>query len=112
MVESIFQTFLIFATFNIALVSVAIANYAVSASYLGRETRLSRKRMERRKQKLSKKLNDLQKDVRIDEIKREIKKAEKDISGLNTRLFLLSWVGAVIGPTAFFIVSFIAAILV
>jgi len=111
MSEAVFQTFLLLATFNIALISVTIANFAVSASYLGRETRLSRKRMERRKQDLLFKLEKMQKDVQIGDLKQEIRQAEKDISKLSKRMFLLSWVGAVILPTVFFVISFVSAML-
>jgi hypothetical protein len=110
--EAIFQTFLLLATFNIALISVTIANFAVSASYLGRETRLTRKRMEKRKQRLSEKLRELQeKTLQIESLKKEIKEAEKDMSRLNSRIFLLSWLGAVILPTSSFMFSFIFAVL-
>ena len=56
----LFQTLLLIATFDIALISITIANFAVSASYLGRETRLTRWRLEKRKQRLSMKLKELQ----------------------------------------------------
>jgi hypothetical protein len=108
MSESSFQTFQLLAAFNIALISVSIANYAVSASYLGRETQLSRKRMEKRKEELSKKLIELQKgQIQIPKIKEEISKAEKDINRLRNRLLLLSWIGAVIFPSTFFGFSFV-----
>jgi hypothetical protein len=112
MSESIFQTFFLLASFNIALIAVAIANFAVSASYLGRETRLSRNRMEKRKEELKRKLSDMQKeDIEIKSMKREIEQAEKDIARLSTRIFLLSWVGAVIGPSVFFGFSLVIAVL-
>jgi Flp pilus assembly protein TadB len=104
MSESIFQTFFLLASFSIALIAVAIANFAVSASYLGRETRLTRSRMEKRKRKLSAKLEELQKkeqQTQIEDLEQEIKKAKKDISNLNSRLFTLSWLGAVVLPSVF-----------
>lgn len=108
----IFETFLLIATFNIALIATTIGNYAISASYLGRETRLTRSRMEKRKEKLKLKLADLQKEsLQIENMKQEIKQAEKDISRLNNRIFLLSWLGAVISPTFFFTLSLITAVL-
>lgn len=110
MEESIFQTFLLLAYFNIALLSVTIANYAVSASYLGRETRLSRRRMERKKQELIEKLGGLRREEpKIDEIKKEIKKSDAERKRLGRRIFLLSWLGAVILPSTFFAASFILA---
>ena len=111
MSESVFQTFFLLASFNIALIAVAIANFAVSASFLGRETRLSRKRMEKRKQELSNKLKTLRAETPIGELKTEVKKAENDISQLSNRIFLLSWVGAIIVPSLFFAISFITSIL-
>jgi hypothetical protein len=114
MSESIFQTFFLLASFNIALIAVAIANFAVSASYLGRETRLTRSRMERRKLKLTDKLKDLQekdKQTQISDLEQEIKQAKKDVAELSNRLFLLSWSGAVILPSFCFGVSFIFSVL-
>lgn len=111
MEDSLFQTFLLLAYFDIALITIAIANYAVSASYLGRETRTSRQRMERKKQELVKTLRDLQKEeCQIHEIKRKIKESDAERKRLNLRIFLLSWMGAVILPSMFFIISFALAV--
>jgi hypothetical protein len=110
MVESIFQTLLLLAYFNIALLSITIANYAVSASYLGRESRLSRWRMERRKQKLLEKLKELRETTQIDSIKKEIGEAEEEQRGLGLGIFLLSWLGAVILPSMFFVISFVCSV--
>ena len=112
MIESIFQTFVLLATFDTILISVSIAIYAVSASYLGRETRLTRGRMEKRKQKLSQRVTELQaKGLSIEDLKNEIDEAENDMTVLGRRSFLLSWIGAVIVPSIFFIASLIIAIL-
>ncbi len=90
------------------LISVSIANYAISASYLGRETRLTRGRMEKRKQRLNEAVKELQaKGLSIGELKKETKEAEDDIKGLGSRLFFLSWVGAVILPSICFIASLV-----
>lgn len=106
MAESIFQTFLLLGTFDIILISVSIANYAVSVSYLGRETRLGRGRMEKRKQRLNETIKELQaKGMPIEELKKETKEAEDDIHALGNRLFFLSWSGAVILPSICFLVS-------
>ena len=105
-----FQTFLLIATFNIALISITIANYAISASFLGRETRLSRWRTEKRKQKFLAKISKLQKrSLEIEKIKKEIKIVETETKKLGTRIFLLSWLGAVILPLIFFILLFLGA---
>jgi hypothetical protein len=109
----IFQTFLLIATFDIALIAVTIANFAVSASYLGRETRLTRWRLEKRKQRLSEKLKELQnEEFQIEIIKKEIKDAEKDQNTLRNRIYLLSWQGAVIAPSMLFVISFISSVMV
>jgi hypothetical protein len=68
--------------------------------------------MEKRKQKLSLKLKELQnKPLQIESIKKEIKEAETDQRGLRIRIFLLSWLGAVILPSIFFIGSLICSVL-
>lgn len=104
------QTFLLLAYFNIALLSITIANYAVSASYLGRESVLSRWRMERRKNSLLEELKKLRETAQIESIKTEIKKADSEQERLSARIFRLSWLGAVILPSTFFIISFIFAV--
>ncbi len=110
MVESVFQTLLLLAYFSIALLSITIANYAVSASYLGRESRLSRWRMERRKKKLLAKLKELREETdQINSITKEIKEANTEQRGLGIRIFLLSWLGAVILPSMFFVTSFVCS---
>jgi hypothetical protein len=111
MVESILQTFLLLAYFDIALISITIANYAISASYLGREYRLSRWRMDKRKQKLLEKLKELKQATQIEGIKKEIAEEEKEERGIGQRVFLLSWLGAVVAPSIFFIISFTNAII-
>lgn len=112
MIESIFQTFILLGTFDIILISVSIANYAISASYLGRETRLTRGRMEKRKEKLKGIIKELQaKGLPIEELKKETKKAEDYIGALGHRLFLLSWLGAVILPSIFFIGSLVSVVI-
>jgi hypothetical protein len=112
MIESILQTFLFLATFDSILISVTIANYAISASYLGRETRLTRRRMEKRKQRLDGTIRELQaKGLPIEELKKETKKAEGDITALNNRLFFLSWSGAVILPSICFVISLVFAVI-
>ena len=111
MLESEFQTFLLLAYFDIALISIAIANYAISASYLGRETRLSRRRMERKRQQLLENLRRLKKEAQIKDVKKELKESEAEKKRLGTRIFLLSWLGAVISPSTFFICSFVSAVI-
>lgn len=111
MVESIFQTLLLLAYFDVALLSITIANYAVSVSYLGRESRLTRRRMDRKKERLLEKLRELRKTTQIESIKKEIGESEAEQRRLGIRISLLSWLGAVILPSMFFIVSFICAVI-
>jgi hypothetical protein len=112
MVESIFQTLLLLAYFNIALISISIANYAISVSLLGRETRLSRWRMERRKRNLDSKIKELQKQgLSIGDLKNETKEAEADIRRIGRKIFFLSWLGAVVLPSTLFVISFACSVL-
>lgn len=111
MLENIFQTFLLLAYFNIALLSITIANYAVSASYLGRETRLSRRRIEKEKQELLEKIGKLKEEDQIEEVREQIKESDAKRRRLSVRIFLLSWLGAVILPSIFFLLSFGSAVL-
>lgn len=112
MVESVFQTLLLLAYFDIALISIAIANFAVSASFLGRESRLSRWRMEKRKKQLDEKVKELQKKgLPIEELNKETEKAQEDIRNIGFRIFLLSWLGAVLLPMIFFVISFTGSVM-
>ncbi len=111
MVESIFQTFLFLAYSSIAFPAIIVANYAVSASYLGRETRLYRWRIEKRKKMLLEKLKELQEERDpIEGVKNEIKEGEKEKRGLEYRIFFLSWQGAVIVPSICFFSLLIIAV--
>jgi hypothetical protein len=112
MIESIFQTFFFLATFDTILISVSIANYSISASYLGRETRLTRRRMEKRNEELDVKIKELQnKGLSIEDLEKETTKAKGYMNALKNRLFFLSWIGAVLVPSLFFIVSLVLSVL-
>jgi len=112
MIESILQTFFFLATFDTILISVSIANYAISASYLGRETRLTRRRMEKRTQELDARIKELQnKGLSIEGVEKEATKAKSDMDALKRRLYFLSWIGAVLVPSFFFVVSLVLSIL-
>lgn len=116
MEESLFQTFLLLAYFDIALLSITIAVYAVSASYLGRETRFARWRISRRIGQLTEKVKELNKmgdkDVFkvVDEMNKEKGKCQSEITGLIFKLKVLSWWGAVLFPSIIFGLSLILAI--
>lgn len=109
MVESIFQSFLLLAFFDMTFMAIAIAVYAISASYLGRESRLSRSRMEKKRLELVQRLREIRETEEIKDIKQKIGEAEAGQRRLGIRIFLLSWLGAVILPSVFFIASFICA---
>jgi hypothetical protein len=112
MIESIYQTFLFLGTFDVILISVSIANYAISASYLGRETRLTRRRMEKRNQELDTRIKELQKKrLSVEDLEIAITKAREDMDTLKRRLFFLSWIGAVLLPSFCFAISIILAVL-
>jgi hypothetical protein len=112
MTESIFQTLLVLAYFDIALISITIANYAVSASILGRESRLSRWRMEKRKKRLEEKVKELQtKGLPIDELNKETKECQADLDNIRFRIFLLSYLGAVILPLIPFAASLVLSVI-
>jgi len=111
MAESVFQTLLLLAYFNITLVAITIANYAVSASYLGRESRLSRWRMERKRGKLVERLKELRETTQVETIKNEIKEDDQERARLRNRIFLLSWTGAVLLPLTLFGISLVCAII-
>lgn len=111
MLESLFQTFLVLIYLDISLVAVTIANYALSASFLGRETRLSRQRMERKEGQLIAELSKLKEKPQIAEIDRKIKETKAEKRRLSIRIFLLSWLGAVILPLAFLSFSLVLAII-
>lgn len=122
MSENIFQILLLLSYLNIALISVTIAVYAISVSYLGRETSRSILRKRRREEELKetvKKLGKRLKDKReIDAIEREIEMVQKDIAfykkqqkSLGRNLFWLSIKGAVLAPNVFFSLSVLASVI-
>jgi hypothetical protein len=68
--------------------------------------------MEKRKQELDAKIKELQtKGLPIEELEEETAKAKEDINNLKGRLLILSWQGAVIVPSTFFIASLVLAVL-
>jgi hypothetical protein len=101
---------LILAYLDLSLIALAVANYAISASYLGRETRLSRKRMQSKEDKLILDLQNLRKKPLIEEAKKKIRDSERERNKLRIRIFLLSWLGAVVLPSMFSFLSFGSAV--
>ena len=106
-----FQTFLLLAYLAIALLSMTIASYAISVSYLGRETRRSKWLIEKRKKKLQRELKELQKEIDVTEIKQKINEYSKEESMLGRKLFFLSFGGAVSIPSFCFLGALLFAVI-
>jgi hypothetical protein len=87
-----------------------IASYAISVTYLGRETSRSRWLIEKRKKRLQKELRELKEssDV-IAEMKQKIAEYTKEANMLGRNLFLLSVKGAVFMPSICFIAVLLLA---
>jgi len=66
--------------------------------------------MERKKLELIRKLQGLGKEGHIDDVKKEIREADAERRGLSIRIFLLSWLGAVILPSMFLVISLVCAV--
>ncbi|MGD0177560.1 MAG: hypothetical protein ABSA50_11910 [Candidatus Bathyarchaeia archaeon] len=96
----------------IGLISVTIPTYAISITYLGRETEGTLKELERRRGRFSDKLDELRNRIQhetsttaIQALKEEISLFEKEEERLKNRLFFLSAKGAVFFPVVFYIMS-------
>ena len=115
MSENIFQILLLLSYFDIALISITIAVYAVSVSYLGRETSRSISRRKRRVAELKESIGSLSTRIRdereISAIEKEIAHYKQSQKSLERSLLWISVKGAVYTPTAFFSVSFLLCVL-
>lgn len=96
----------------IGLISVTIPTYAISITYLGRETEGTLKELERRRGRFSDKLDELRNRIQhetsttaLQAIKQEVSLFEKEEERLRNRLFFLSAKGAVFFPVVFYIMS-------
>lgn len=89
---------------------MAIATYAISASYLGREMHRSSWRKKKRRAKLKRRIKELGEKADVEGIKEEINSCEEEISKINNRLLFLSVRGAVILPSFCFLVALIFCI--
>lgn len=67
--------------------------------------------MEKERQEILEKLGKLKKEAQIEEAKRQIEESDAKRKQLSRRIFLLSWLGAVILPFVFFAFSFICTII-
>jgi len=98
------------AFLSIGLMSVTIPTYAISISYLSRESESTLRDLRRRREQLSEKLGDLGKRLKEEPsmrttIKAEIAKSETEEKQLTERLFSLSYNGAVVHPLAAYLLS-------
>ena len=115
MSENIFQILLLIAYFDIALISITIAVYAISVSYLGRETSRSisikRRRVTELKENLASLSTRIKNEKEVDAIEKEIAHYKKEQKQLEGGLLWLSVKGAVYAPTTFFSVSLLLCVL-
>ena len=113
--EEILQILLLLAYLAIGLMSITIPTYAISVSYLARETLRTIKDMEKRRRDLSEKLDELKKKLKqepsVTELKREIRAYEEEEKQLKDRLECLSAKGAVGYPFGSFASSLFFAAL-
>ena len=97
--EETLQILLLLAYLAIGLMSITIPTYAISVSYLARETLRTIKDMEKRRRDLSEKLEELKKKLEqkpgVKELKSEIRAYEEEEKQLKDRLECLSAKGAV-----------------
>jgi hypothetical protein len=107
------EVLLLFSYLAIALVAVTIAVYAISVTYLGRETSLSIWRVRKKTEDLKKRLrekNDKLQNAEMKEIKssylQEIEVGEKEVKDLQGRINWLKLRRAVLFPSLFFIIAF------
>lgn len=110
--ESQFQILLLITYSAIALISMAIAVYAISVSYLGRETSRSVWRIRKRQEELRKKLKKLVYQERLEErsIEKELRTSKEKEKEINDRLRCLSLKGAVWYPCTFFSIALLIAV--
>jgi hypothetical protein len=108
------QILLLLAYLAIGLMSITIPTYAISVSYLARETLRTIKDMERRRD-LNQKLDELRKRLKqesdVNELKQEISRYEEEEKQLKERLECLSAKGAVGYPFGSFASSLFFAAL-
>ena len=96
----------------IGLISVTIPTYAISITYLGRETQGTLKELQRRRGRFSAKLDELRTRIAhetsptaLQALKDEVLLFEKEEGRLRNRLFFLSAKGAVFFPVILYIMS-------
>jgi hypothetical protein len=109
----ILQILLLLAYLAIGLTSITVPTYAISVSYLARETLETLEDMRKRRKDLSEKLDELRKKLEkepgVEGIKEEINKFEEEEAELKDRLECLSVKGAVGYPLGGFLLGLICA---
>jgi hypothetical protein len=114
MSDNIFQILLLLSYLDIALISITIAVYAISVSYLGREISRSISRKRRRVSELKETLESLSTRIKdekeIDTMQKEIAYYKKQQRSLEGSLLWLSVKGAVLAPITFFSVSLLLCV--
>jgi hypothetical protein len=110
--ESLLEVSQILAYVSLALISLLVATFAISVSYLGRETHQSLWRKKRRRAELEKKLKELvDKTADVEGIKREIEDYEKEIRELDEKLSSLSVKEAVVYPSALGLTALVLSVI-
>ena len=111
--EEILQILLLLAYVAIGLMSITVPTYAISVSYLARETLKTLEDMRKRRRDLSEKLDELRKKLEeepgVEGIKEEIEKFEEEEAELEDRLECLSAKGAVGYPFGAFALGLVCA---
>jgi ABC-type multidrug transport system fused ATPase/permease subunit len=104
--EEIVRIFDWLALISVGLMSVTIPTYALSVSFLGRESRRTKLELERRKEELEKRTKELANAVRsepgLSALKKEIAKYDEDIKRIESRLGSMSVRSAFVIPFVFF----------
>lgn len=107
------QILLLLAYLAIGLMAITVPTYAISVSYLARETLKTLEDMRKRRKDLGEKLDELRKKLErepgIKGIKEEIKKFEEEEAELEDRLECLSAKGAVVYPLGGFMLGLACA---
>ena len=114
MSENIFQILLLLSYLDIALISITITVYAISVSYLGRQTSRSISRRKRRvtelRETLAKLTSRIKDEKEVNVIQNEIAYYKKQRKSLERNLLWLSVKGAVLAPTTFFSISLLLCV--
>ena len=100
MVEVMFEILLFSAYLSAALISVVIAVYAISVSYLGRETSRSIWFLKKRQVELKNRIKKLGEKIDVGEMEKEIRSYRQEETTLKNKLRFLSFNGAVLLPSA------------